>query len=332
MRFGLWYHLRNPAPWQQPPDRLYAETLDQIVMAEELGYHSVWASEHHFTDDAYLPSSLVWLSAVAARTARVRLGTLILLLPLHDPLRVAEDAAVVDLISGGRLDLGVAAGYRVREFEAFGVAHTERGSRVEEGVQILQRAWSDGAFSFAGRHFHYDNVDVTPKPLQKPYPPIWMGGHTKVAIRRAARLGCHLLPDTTTDFDVLGVYQEALREYGRDSRAFRIKCFRFLYCCEDAEAGWRDVRQHLLYQHNLYRRWARDAGDDTAKELTEAAALPRSGYIVGPPEECERAIRELHRRMPFEEFVFWAYPPGFPVSRANRSIELFARSVMPRFH
>ena len=106
MKFGIWYYLRNPERWKQPAQGLYRKTLDQIVAAEKLGYDSVWVSEHHFTDDGYMPSSLLFLAAVAARTTRIRLGTLILLLPLHHPLRVAEDAAVLDILSNGRVDLG----------------------------------------------------------------------------------------------------------------------------------------------------------------------------------------------------------------------------------
>src|SRR5260370_784838 len=164
MKFGVWYHLRNPDRWRQPPAMLYAQTLDQIVAAETLGFDSVWTSEHHFVDDGYLPSTLLFLAAAAARTRRMRIGTLILLLPLHHPLRVAEDAAVLDLISGGRLDLGVAAGYRVEEFEVFRVPHGDRGRRMSEALAILQGAWGDGPFSFEGRDFQYHSVNVTPQP------------------------------------------------------------------------------------------------------------------------------------------------------------------------
>ena len=158
-----------------------------------------------------------------------------------------------------------------------------------------------------------------------------MGGQSKAAIRRAARFGCHLLPSSTTDFDLVTTYHDALREHGRDPSRFRIKCFRPLYCCEDARRGWDDVKEHMLYQHNLYRRWYRDAGDSQAPDLDDPSELPRDSYIVGTPDDCERAIRNLRRELPFEEFVFWAYPPGFSVERSMRSLELFARKVIPRF-
>ena len=173
MKFGLWYHLRNPPQWKEPWDTLYSRALEQIGAAETLGYDSVWTSEHHFVEDGYLPSSLVFLAAAAGRTDRLRLGTLVLLLPLHDPIRVAEDTAVLDLLSGGRVDLGVAAGYRVEEFEVFGVPHRERGKRMDEAVAILRGAWSKGRFSFKGSFFDVDDVDVTPKPLQHPLPEVY---------------------------------------------------------------------------------------------------------------------------------------------------------------
>jgi probable F420-dependent oxidoreductase len=331
MRFGVWYHLRNPDRWHQPPAELYARTLDQIASAEALGFDSVWTSEHHFTDDGYLPSTLLFLAAAAARTSRMRLGTLVLLLPLHDPLRVAEDAAVLDLISGGRLDLGVAAGYRVEEFEVFGVPHRERGRRMDEALAVLQAAWNDGRFSFTGTAHRYSNVNVTPKPLQRPGPPLWMGGQSRAAIRRAARFGCNLLPSSTTEFDIVETYHAALREFGRDPAAYRIKCFRPLYCTNDPERIWAELKEHFLYQHNCYRRWYREAGDSSAPELDDADQLSRTSYIVGTPDQCATAIRELRSELAFDEFIFWTHPPGFPVSAATASLELFAREVIPRF-
>ena len=126
VRFCMFYDFRNPSAWRQDPPKLYRKILDQIVRGEELGWDDAWVSEHHFVDDDYLPSVLTMLAAIAARTSRMRIGTGILLLPLHDPIRVAEDAAVVDVLSGGRLELGFGAGYRVEELAAWGVAAEER--------------------------------------------------------------------------------------------------------------------------------------------------------------------------------------------------------------
>ena len=198
-----------------------AETLEQIERSEALGYDSIWVSEHHFTEDGYLPSGLLFLAAVAARTRRVRLGTLVLLLPLHHPLRVAEDAAVLDLISGGRVDLGVAAGYRAEELRAFGVAAKERGKRMEESLSILQSAWRQEAFSFEGEYFQLEDVNVTPKPLQQPFP-LYMGGGSKAAMRRAARFGCHLLPPPSKE--LIEAYHQELEKHGRSPKNYRIKC------------------------------------------------------------------------------------------------------------
>lgn len=330
MRFGLWYHLRNPARWAQSWAELYSEALDQIAWAESLGFDSVWTSEHHFTDDGYLPSSLLFLAAAAARTRRVRLGTLILLLPLHHPLRVAEDAAVVDILSNGRLDLGVAAGYRVDEFDAFGVPHGERGRRVDEALAILRAAGLEAPFSAPGPAYTFTNVNVTPKPLQRPLP-IYMGGQARPAIRRAAKYGCHLMPGLGASYDLVGFYHDALREFGHDPAQFRIKHFQPMWCCEDPVRGWDDVKAHWQYQHNLYRRWYREAGDSTAPDIGHADDLPRANYFVGTPDQCEAHIRAVQRQLPIDEFIFWAAPPGVTVEASNRSVELFAREVAPRF-
>ena len=141
-------------------------------LAEELGYDHVCTTEHHFYDDAWSPSLLPILSAIAQRTRRIRLGTFIIILPFHHPVRVAEDAATVDILSKGRLDLGVGQGYVVSEFESFRIARNQRGGRVEEGVELIRRCFTEENFSFDGKYYQMKNVNLTPKPVQKPYPPI----------------------------------------------------------------------------------------------------------------------------------------------------------------
>jgi len=192
MKFGIgYYSLQSPPHNPSPHQKLYAEMLEEISVAEELVFDSAWLTEHHFLNDGYCPSLLLTAAAIAARTKKIRIGTGVLLLPLHDPIRIAEDAAVIDLISGGRLILGLGLGYRREDFEGFGVSLKERKGRMEEGLEILQKSWADGPFSFEGRYRTYRNVNVTPKPVQKPIP-IWIGAFTEPAIRRAARIGASL--------------------------------------------------------------------------------------------------------------------------------------------
>ena len=153
MQFGLMYDFRNPPPWQIPFGQLYAETLDQIRAVEALGYDSVWVTEHHFTDDGYLPSVLTAAAAIAAVTQRVKIGTSVLLLPLFHPLHVAEDGAVVDIISNGRFIFGPGLGYKLDEFYAFGVNPRHRPCLMDESLEIITRAWTEQRFSYTGRHF-----------------------------------------------------------------------------------------------------------------------------------------------------------------------------------
>ena len=207
MELGVLYDLRNPPSSGISNAEIYAETLEHIEAMEALGFDVVWLTEHHFIDDSYLPATLTMAAAVAARTERVTIGTAVLLLPLHDPLHVAEEAAVVDLLSGGRLRLGLGLGYKLQEFDVFGVDRRHRRGLMEEGVEVIRRAWADGPFTFEGRHHRYHDLDVTPKPAQRPGPEIWLAGRDPVPAERAARLGDGLI--ATPGPDTFGAYLEA---------------------------------------------------------------------------------------------------------------------------
>src|SRR5512132_350791 len=164
-------------------EELYADALELAVTAERLGFDSVWVSEHHFVDDGYLPSLLPMCAAIAARTQRVAIGTGLLLAPLHDPLRIAEDAAVVDLLSRGRLILGLGLGWREEEFEGLGVPIGERAARLERSVDALRHAWRGAPASKGAAP-----VVVTPRPARQGGPPIWIGAWAERAVRRAGRI------------------------------------------------------------------------------------------------------------------------------------------------
>jgi alkanesulfonate monooxygenase SsuD/methylene tetrahydromethanopterin reductase-like flavin-dependent oxidoreductase (luciferase family) len=298
MDFGIWHDFRNPPRWHVPYDRLYAENLEQIAWAEQLGYESVWVSEHHVTDDGYLPSVFPMLAAIAQRTTAMRIGSSILLGPFQHPIRFAEDVAVLDQLSAGRLEVGLGLGYREREFELLGVPIGERARRTEELVEVARRVWSDGT--------------VTPPPYQQPEPPFWMGGSGEHAARRAARLGCHFMPDAFVPTPVLELYRSLAP--GR-----RVSINPSVYV-----GDWDDVAEHFLYQYNRYREWG---GGEPLRSATE---LPRDRYIVGEPAEVAAGVRALIERTGCDRLFFWARPPGLAIDLANRSLERFAKEVIPK--
>lgn len=327
-RLGVWYDFRNPPKWRLPWQQLYQETLDQAARAEELGFDSIWLSEHHFTSEGYLPCLPAVLGTLAARTTRVRLGTAVLLAPLHHPLRLAEDLAVIDQLCGGRLDVGLAPGYKPGEFATLGVPKTERGSRTDETIEILQLAWRGEPFSYAGRHFRFDDVVVTPPPAQRPGPPIWVGGSSMAAARRAARYSAGFMPDSGAGPDVYDAYRTQLPA---GPGAARVATNRVLFAADSRDKAWELCGEHLLYQFNMYRRWFSDAGDDDAHgaELTDQGVLSREHYFVGTPDDILAAILDSERRLGYEELVFWGRPPGMSAEHAAASLELIAKHVLP---
>jgi alkanesulfonate monooxygenase SsuD/methylene tetrahydromethanopterin reductase-like flavin-dependent oxidoreductase (luciferase family) len=325
MKFGVWLDFRNPERWRQPWAEVYEENLSLAVEAEELGFESVWLSEHHLTDDGYLPSLFPALAAIAARTSRVRLGTAMLLASLVHPLRLAEDAAVTDLLSGGRLELGLAPGYREKEFEALGVPRAERGSRTEETVEILRRAWEGKPFSLAGDHFTLDEVEVTPVPDAAP--PLWIGGSGKAAARRAGRHGLRFMPDLGTSPETLDLYRRTLAENGHDPARFGVTAIVTpgVYVCEDAEAGWQEIREHYWYLLDKFQEWAGNPN------LPSVDDVPRELFLVGPPDVVAEGLRERVKPLgDVERVIFFGRAPGLPADRARRSLRLFAEEVIPQ--
>lgn len=207
--FGVMHDFRQPLPWRTSTTDYYSECLALINEAEALGYESVWLPEHHGTADGFLPSPLVIAAAIAARTTRIRVGTSVLLLPLHNPIRVAEDVTVADHISGGRMMLGVGQGYAPEEFELLEIDRRHRPSRFEESIQIIRAAVRDGRTGLEGRRFR---IPTGPFPLASDVP-IHIGATGGPALDRAVRLGDGLLSyvaEPEQFHQRYGDYQDAL--------------------------------------------------------------------------------------------------------------------------
>ena len=327
-RLGVWYDFRNPARWRVPWPQLYRETMDQAAYAEELGFASIWVSEHHFSEEGYLPSLSAVLGALAERTSRARLGTAVLLAPLHHPLRLAEDLAVIDQLSGGRLDVGLAPGYKPDEFAVLGVPKSQRGARTDETIEILQLAWRGEPFSYAGRHFRFDDVVVGPPPAQQPGPPIWVGGNSLAAARRAARYGVCFMPDSGAGLDLYDAYRAGLAPAAGPPR---VATNRVLFAAASRDEAWEICGDHFLYQFNAYRQWFSAAGDDD----THGAALTDPA-VLSPGALLRRHARRhpgRHPGQPAAARVRGAGLLGPAAGHAGRagtaSLELIAKHVLP---
>jgi len=328
VKFGLWYDFRNPDGRRWPD--LYGELLDQIEWADSAGFESVWLSEHHVTDDGYMPSLFVMLAAIAGRTRNLRLGTAVCLAPLHHPIRLAEDVAVVDVLSGGRVELGLAPGYRPFEFEVLGVPRRERGVRTDETVEILRLAWAGESFSYSGRAFSLRDVVVQPVPLRGAELPVHIGGSSPAAALRAGRYGCNFMPDVGTGTDLHRQYRSALAENGFDASARAITMNGCVFVCEDPDRARPQVHRSLTYMYQRYHAWGlKDEGSaPSVFEPIDAKRLDEL-CIVGTPEEVVRSMAAIRDEFSPDRFIFWGRLPGMPIEDANRSLQLFTGEVMP---
>ncbi|HEY7675860.1 MAG TPA: LLM class flavin-dependent oxidoreductase [Candidatus Methylomirabilis sp.] len=321
MRFGL-------SPLQAGGN--FEETIGECERAEAAGFDSVWLGEHHNNPLLY-PTPLVGLAAIAARTRRLRLGAAVLLLPLYHPVAIAEEGAMVDMISGGRLVLGVGAGYAPEEFALFGIPIKERGGRLEEGVMLIQRLWTEEKVTHAGRHFRVADATVGPRPVQRPRPPIWFAAWAEPAIRRAARLGDAWLGGPSARLDELAacvrLFRETRGEAGRDPG--EIALLRYVFVAESVERARAVAGEPFIRSfENTYFRWphpvvVRPPGDLTIERLAE------DRIILGDPAACIDQIRRFRDALGLGHLICRISVPGIPRDAAQASLDLFTREVMP---
>lgn len=334
IRFSIGYTLQNPQKWHQPWNELYEAVLEQAVLAEELGFDRISLSEHHFVDDGYLPSAIPIAAAIAARTKYIGIGTSIIILPFYHPILLAEQCSLVDILSNGRLSIGIGAGYKVDEFEGFGTPKNRRRTLMEEGLQILTKCWTEEEFSFKGEHYDIKNVRCTPKPLQKPHPPVWIGARSDAATTRAARMGFHLMPLRGRRQHQL--YQDKLREFGRDPADFRINrtwnCY-VLGANEDSSVVHADLLEQHIYRMELYHKWLSSAADDPRDvQLAQQEPVKGHPWFVGTAEECVKSLEAHVERFPgTTDISMWMSPIGRDPRQYNPALERFAKQVIPHF-
>ncbi|CAB4688607.1 unannotated protein [freshwater metagenome] len=319
MKLGLYFDLRNPAPWARPWPEVYGRALDLVVEAEHLGAASVWFSEHHLFTDGYLPQPLTFAAAAAARTSRVRIGTAVLVAALRPAALVAEEAAVIDQLSGGRLELGIGAGYSVPEYELYNADITKRYGLTDSAVAEIRRLLDDGI--------------VTPPAAQNPFP-LWLGYQGPQGAKRAGRLGVGLL---SLDPSLLDPYREGLIEGGHDPEIARTGGMLDIIVADDPEEAFERILPHYAHQLNSYRAAAvAGSGRDAPKEITVEklrGGAAQKGQIPGlrvlTPTDAVTAIREATEGSPVEHVYLWASVAGMPDDLVERHVELTCTQVAP---
>ncbi|MGB2692336.1 MAG: LLM class flavin-dependent oxidoreductase [Thermodesulfobacteriota bacterium] len=338
MKFGIgYYSLQSPPHNPREHKDLYSEMLEEIVAAEDMGFESAWLTEHHLLEDGYCPSLLVTASAIAARTKKVRIGTGIYLMPLHDPISTAEDAAVVDLISNGRLILGLGLGYRQEEFDVFDKSLTQRKGRIEESIEILNKSWSEGPFSFSGRYYNYDEINVTPKPVQHPIP-IWIGAFSEPAIRRAASMNAPLFIAAIGVIPIvkylIDMHRGFLKDFGFNPDTIEQPVVREVYVSRDGRAkAWDKIKENITYTAKGYASWGSFVDrqgnliSDPADPSIDDICLEQS--IVGSPEECIETINQYKEAVRMDPLICRFKFPGLSHKEAMDSMKLFVNEVMP---
>jgi alkanesulfonate monooxygenase SsuD/methylene tetrahydromethanopterin reductase-like flavin-dependent oxidoreductase (luciferase family) len=332
LTFGYLYDFRNPPPWRRPWAELYAETLDFIAWSETAGFDGAWVPEHHGAEDGYMPTPAVALAAIAARTKTLKLGSAIALAPLYHPVRFAEECAVLDILSGGRLEMAAAIGYRRRETDAYGVDFTKRGKRFDEFLEIVRRLWAGETVTFDGQHYAVKNATIMPPPPRGQIP-LYLGGFADKAMERVAKYGDGYFGNE----DVCGVYADKLRAQGKDPADARIRIQGlFTVVAKDPEQALHELAPYYHYVNNTYGAWL---NEDKASGVGDAALLKpmslddfkASGILqIFTPEQAIDWFRALQTRIPVEHFMMML-PAGLPPAKFIPYAEVFAQEVIPAF-
>jgi probable F420-dependent oxidoreductase len=293
MKFGIYSSIANP-PRGEHLDRCIDEVIAEAQLAEECGFDACFFGEHHQDNDGFLPSPLIVATAVAAQTRRLHVGTSVILLPLHHPVHLAEDVITLDLVSKGRVILGVGIGYQAADFRAFAVPMEHRVALFEEGVAIIRQCWTGEPFSFHGARYHLDNIQIRPRPFQTPAPPLWIGASVPAAVRRAGRLGDAFVATPSADLEstlrLINAYRQAALAAGRRPQVVLMRDAWVAESHAEAAAvyGPEVMTAYRYYWQNRLAEF-RSIGPEVEFTLKNLAP---NRLILGDPETC---IGEFHR-------------------------------------
>ena len=345
MKFGLFSHV--PWPEDVAPSQVVDNITEEFVVGEELGFDSGWLAEHHFSRYGLGSASLMLLANIAARTKKLRLGTAVIIPPLHHPVRLAEDTATLDLISGGRLDAGFGRGQGGYEYAGYSVDHDESQLRFQESVHIIEGLWTTRNFSYEGKHFQVQDANLVPPPVQKPHPPMYIAATRSRETQDFAAASGHsgiigVVLDTTDGLDLCYQLVDGAREAGKPMDIGGIPFFRYFYVAETEEQARRDSEPGLNWtlDVNQWRRTYKQGSEvyDSLEDFrrTRAELPPSFEYLfqhrafIGKPDQIIAKIRALQDAGIGYLGCNFSFG-GMPQDKVLKSMELFAREVMPEF-
>jgi probable F420-dependent oxidoreductase len=315
--------------------QFYAEALAEVVRAEALGFDSVWMEEHHSVKDHYWPSPLTILAGFATRTSRLMLGTDILVFPFYHPVRLAEDVALLDIMSGGRFVFGTAIGYKPDEFALYDTPLEKRGARFAEGLRLIKALWTQDTVTFTGTYYTVKNVRLEPKPLTRPHPLVWIGGWGKLTLQRAATMADNWIPGPTADLArLLQGKQQFLANRAAAGRYEPVTEWPLTrdVIIADSDAQARELAErHIMisYRQEYAGGWRHPFIDSSV--ATELDSLMHERFIIGGPEECMTQIKRFVDAYGMTHLICRLFFPGLPHAHIMRELELLAREVMPAF-
>ena len=314
---GFTLDFRNPTgrPWREH----WEDNLWLMCEAEKMGYDCLLLQQHFFTDDGYGPSLPVFLALLAERTKNIRIAAYVYVLPIQNAAQIAQETSVLDHISGGRLDVTVAAGHRPLEYQAFGMSPKTRPSRMDEGIEVLKKAWTEQPFSYHGKYYDLENITVRPEPLQQPHPPLWVGATAPAGAYRAGRYGAHLAAASVED-DFYEAYFAGLAEAGVKRDAVQIS------------NSW-PLTPYYFHRWDFFRLIRTEMGDpDLALEFgrTPDADAYRDYELIGTPETILETIRPMCERLPLTMLVHMGPASGIPIrTESYEAVKLFAEEMLP---
>jgi alkanesulfonate monooxygenase SsuD/methylene tetrahydromethanopterin reductase-like flavin-dependent oxidoreductase (luciferase family) len=329
LRLGVSYDFRNSSDSGLSHRDLYAAIIEQVSWLDDAGLDLVWFTEHHFIDDGYLPSWIPVAAAMASRTKRVRFSCDVCLLPFNHPVRLAEDLAVLDNLSGGRVEIGVGMGYAPHEFRGFGLPVSRRVSLTDEGIEVLRRAFTGEKFSFEGKRYNFQDVKITPGFVQEGGPPLWIASMSEPGALRAARFEAHILPQGPRA-QVLDPWRAKLEADGHDPADYRVGISRSCLVTDDPERDWAIVQKGVQRRTAVYERLrAESGGPGGVAGITDETRIPQT-WVVGDADHCVAELSKFIEAYGITDIVGVAVPTGLRPDQMNPSLERFARDVAPR--